>query len=419
MLLWDEADLEVRLSRALDIAEKVIRHFGADGYLDAQSANRSFHAEKPVAETAMLLWAASGAGHRLKVREQINHVAELLAPYARSERVLLDIALHPGLAFKFAVPHILLARLGLPDPTFDRLLEACAGAQVRNGVDRAPTAALERQWIRAALNGEGQADQGVDLSHTVLGWPLDLFGGLRADYYSFTHLLMYETDFGFRSAALPRSQQVVLLETGALLARHLDAEDYDLAAETILAWPFLNAAWSPSAAFGFRVLTHLEDTVGILPCSLMDGERLAQLEGAERGIYALATSYHTAFVMGIACAACLRPGRLPPGKIAGAPHDEATLYHLQDLASADQGHWHELFFELDVEERSALVPFLLDIAFIQANRRRDYSGMHTLIQFALGKGLASTPICGQAAELLERIAAAAKQHANGACARSA
>ena len=70
----------------------------------------SFGPEKVVAETAMLIYAASASLSRPNIASRVDHLARLLAPHARSERVLVDIALHPALAFKFAVPHILLTK---------------------------------------------------------------------------------------------------------------------------------------------------------------------------------------------------------------------------------------------------------------------------------------------------------------------
>ena len=100
------------------------------------------------------------------------------------------------------------------------------------------------------------------------------------------------------------------MDVGSLLAGYMDAEDYDLAGELLLAWPLMGAPWSPSAAFAFRVLASIEDQVGVLPCGNVNLAHLAQLEGEERARYALGTAYHTAYVMGFLCAASAstRPG---------------------------------------------------------------------------------------------------------------
>ena len=247
MLRWNEADLEVRLCRALDIARKTINYFAIDGFTAKESPEYGFGPEKPI--------AASASGHRPKVASRVPELAELLAPHARSERVLADIALHPALAFKFAVPHILLTRLGYRDASFDDFLRSCTSSQVRNGHDRPPSASIERRWISSLWTGQDVgAGWRADLLNSVLNWPLDILGGLHDDAYAFTHLIMYCTDFGFQNRRLPRRRSAILGEAGSLLAKCVDAEDYDLAAEVILAWPLTGAAWSPSAAFGFRIV---------------------------------------------------------------------------------------------------------------------------------------------------------------------
>lgn len=402
---WDEDDLEARLLRALGVADRVIATFAVDGYADPERPGDSFHGEKPIAETAMLLLVAQGAAHRPKIGARIGEIARRLAPHARSGRALVDMALHPALAFKFAVPHVILTRLGLPDPGFDRLLRLCANASARNGVDRSPAAETERRWIEAAWDpGRARPPAPADLAGSLLASPLDLFGGLRADAYAFTHLLMYAADFGHRPAPLPCPQRAVLETAGALLARYIDERDYDLAGELLLTWPFLGARWSAEAAFAFRVLAGLEDAAGILPCGATDGDRLARLEEPDRARYALATAYHTAYVMGFLCAAALRPGLAPPLRLSGDMPGGALLARIEPYLETG-GHWQPAFAGLDAPERQALAPFLLDLALVRSARLRDYAAMQALLGIAVDAGLTPRPLVGQAAELLTRIAA--------------
>src|SRR6266478_6684512 len=93
---WDEADLEARLCRALDIAKRVLEFFAIDGFADSESPENSFRSEKSIAETAMLIYTASGASRLPDVAGRIAEVARLLIPHARSERTRLNIALHPA-----------------------------------------------------------------------------------------------------------------------------------------------------------------------------------------------------------------------------------------------------------------------------------------------------------------------------------
>ena len=404
MSRWNEADLEARLCRALDLARKTLNYFALNGYSDKESPVYSFGPDKPIAETAMLIYAASASRHRPNIAPRVDELARLLDPYARSERVLVDIALHPALTFKFALPHILLTRLGYRDATFDEFLRSCISSQARNGHDRPPSAFLERRWILSLWTGR-DADAGwrADLLDSVLNWPVDILGGLRDDAYAFTHLIFYCTDFGFKIHRLPRRRSIILGEAGSMLARYIDAEDYDLAGEVLMAWPLTGAAWSPSRAFGFRVLASVEDQVGVLPCGNINVSRLTEQEGEERARYALGTGYHTAYVMGFLCAASLRSGRVPPLKIVGPRFEKSCLSRILRHVEHDQGHWQSEFSSLSEEEQRILVPFIIDILIIQKSRKHDYNTMNEILALAREYDIASSPMCGQAAELLERL----------------
>jgi len=406
MLSWDGADLERRLCRALDIAKKTINHFGIQGYVDETSPALSFGPEKPLAETAMLIYAASVCRHRPDIASRVDELAKLMSPLARSERVLADIALHPALAFKFALPHVLLTKLGYPDARFDDFLRSCQLSKTSNGHDRPPSASLEKSWISSLWAG-GQV-RGVawrlNLRDSVLNWPVDILGGLRDDVYAFTHLIFYCTDFGFQASRLRRRRSAILREASSLLSRSLDAEDYDLAGEILLAWPLTDAAWAPAAAFGFRVLASIEDQAGTLPGGNVDPARLLKLEGGKRNRYALGTAYHTAYVMGFICAASLRPGRAPPVKVVGPRFDRSCLSQLLYYVADDQGHWQPEFSKLTANEQLALTPFILDTAIVQACRRHQYEALNEILSLGCSYKVAVSPMCRQAVELLERIA---------------
>src|SRR5262249_11119324 len=145
-------------------------------------------------------------------------------------------------------------------------------------------------------------DWQIDLKNSVLNWPIDLLGGLKEDAYALTHLVIYCTDFGFEARGLPRPQSAVLAEARSFLAKCLDEEDYDLAAEILMIWPQFGTSWCSSSAFGFRVLLNVEDQVGVLPSVRTKTERLNKLQGDAKTRYAFATAYHTALVMGLLCA---------------------------------------------------------------------------------------------------------------------
>lgn len=412
MRAWDAADLQARLARALDIACKTVDTFAVGGYADAAQSDLSFGPEKPVAEAAMLLYAAAACRERPAIRARWHALGEKLAQHARTHKVQLDIALQPALAFKLGLPHVLLSRLGWRDAGFDALLAHAAASPLRDGHDRPPSACMERAWIRRLWSsGTPGATAPPPPRHargSVLAVPLDILGGRREDVYAFTHLLFYATDFGHQASCLPRSRSWVLGQAQALLARFLDEEDYDLAAELLLAWPLTGARWSATAAFALRVLAGVEDEAGILPCGNVDLERLAQLQGPERARYALATSYHTALVMGLLCACTLRAPHAPPAQVSGRRFSGSLLDALRPHLSADQGHWQQHFEALAPAEQQVLWPLLLDIAIVQKARHSDYAALAALLALAHRAGYGSAPLVTQGLERMQRLAACAR-----------
>jgi hypothetical protein len=201
----------------------------------------------------------------------------------------------------------------------------------------------------------------------------------------------------------PRRRSTILGETDSLLAKYLDAEDYDLSGEVLWAWPLLRARWSPPAQFGFRVLASVEDRVGLLPCGNINPTRLVELEGEERKRYALGTAYHTAFVMGFLCAISLRPGRRPPNAIVGRQFDGNCLDLLLRESATVRGYWQSEFFRLRTREQQALVPMIADIVILQKCRARDYEGVKDILRLADDHGFFGSAICRQSTELLGRM----------------
>lgn len=403
-MTWDQSDLEARLCRALDISGKAVGLFADDGYVDGELPENSFGPEKLIAETAMLIYAASAASSRANVARRVDEVARLLLPHARSQRTLMNMALHPALCLDFAFPHILLSELGYRDSAFDDFLKSCLDSRSRHGHERPPVAAAEKLWIEALWRSENPgANWRHCLRDTVLKQPIDLLGGQRDDAYALTHLFMYCTNFGSRAGRFPRQRALILDEASSLLAKCLDSEDYDLAGEVVLAWPLTGAPWSASAAFGFRVLAQVEDAIGVLPGGTTRADRLSRLQGQEKDRYAFGTAYHTAYVTGLLCAASLRPRRAPPTGITGPRINARLLDRLIEQIDYGQGHWQPEFLQLKRAAQESLGPFLLDALIVQQARKRDYGAIHALLVMADKYQAARSPLCGQAAELLGRL----------------
>lgn len=399
-------DLLRRLGLALKVAERTIRFLGVDGFDGAESPEGNFAAEKPLAETAMLVYIASFAELEPEFQEALERVVQQLIPYARSERIAWDVLRYPSTCLQLATPHILLNILGSEDQRFEDLLRRAEAASASKGHELVPYRNLEFLWLRSLWRDETPGPEFEEIGRgTALGNPIDLLNGTREDAYAHTHAVMYYTDFGRWQRPLPRPAQEFLGESAAVLARALIVEDYDLAAEALMAWPLMSSAWSSAAAFGFRVVASLEDKTGYLPAARSASKRLLELTGNERTKYALASSYHTVFVMGILCAVALKRGMNSPFEIAAPSFPEALVNTLDAIVIKTGAHWERVFQLLTPRERAALAPFLLDVAMIQSSRKSDFAQMARLLEIAMSNGMGGTTLCAQSAEFLSRIAA--------------
>jgi len=404
-----EQDLARRVGLALSIARRAVAHLGETGYRDEADLADSFGPDKPLAETAMLLYVCDGMAGAARQTLPVDALCEVLAPLARAPRTALAIAQHPTICFQLAMPHLLLSRLGSVEPGFDRLLALGAESVCHHGREVLPHRALEALWLHALWSGEpsGPAfDQAAAAS--AMNHPLDLLWGSREDAYAHTHTFMYFTDFGYAARPLPRPREQVIAESSCLLARSLLLEDFDLAAELLMIWPMTGAAWTPAAVFGLRALAELEDRVGYLPAANGVPERLRHLTGSERTRYALAASYHTAYVMGMLCALALRPGRAPPPAIAGAPAPDGLMAELWARIPESATPWQQSFRRLPAPEQGVLAPFLLDMALLATVRAHDLAAAASLLRVAAQHGMANAPACAQTAQLLQRMASCAE-----------
>jgi hypothetical protein len=409
-IAWDAADLVRRLCGALDFAREAVERLAAKGYDDAAEPAARVRPEKLIGETAILLYAASAVVGRPELRARIDAVARLLIAHARSERIALGICLEPSLALEYAEAHICLSRLGYPDPRFDALLRQSVTSQAGSGRERVPHRALEQQWIAGiwrqctAQPCRRPARRTLDL---ILKRPLDVHSSGLDEAYAFTHALMYVSDFNHRPRRPPRSRAAIAAEAEAALARCLDQENYDLGGEMLMTWPLTGAPWSAGAAFGFRVLAHLEDREGILPAPGVQADPAGKCEGAPRTDKELARGYHTAYVMGLLCAAALGPGRAPPTEFSAHPtrSQGAVEAFLRFLDGDGQSpFWRQELDRVTAAERDGLAGLLLAIALNRKVRRREFESVHALLQLSAAFDLANAPACSQAAEMLERLA---------------
>ena len=402
--LWVREDLVRRLCLALGIAKRAMGILGEDGYYDEKAPEDSFGRDKPLAETAMLLYVASGVTGHPQLKQWVDELSLLLVPKARSRRTACSIAIHPTICFQLAMPHILLSQLGHVDIPFDQLIAASADSLSHQGREVVPHRALEGMWLKSLWRGippEKESEAAAMLS--VLNHPVDLLWGSREDAYAHTHAFMYYTDFGYSNRTLPRPKPEILSESAAILARSLLLEDYDLAAEVLMAWPLTSAPWIPAATFGLRVLADFEDKVGFLPSANGVPEKYDRLSGSERTKYALAATYHTAFVMGMLCALALRSEWAPPYEIAGILAPMKIIDDLLCFIPDSDTPWRNTFLNLQPDEKRSLAPFLMDMALLSRVRAHDFSTVEKLLSLAVQSGLSNSPLCAQSAELLSRM----------------
>lgn len=406
---WDRHDLIERLCHALDIAKLAVEQLAAKGYSDPKNPAKNIRPEKIISETAVLLTAASAVITHPEIRVRIQHLAEHLLPHARSERMMLGLCLDASVAWDYALPHMCLTRLGYDDPEFDELLRQSLGSQAHAGRERVPHRILEQEWVAMTWRDPKVPHRSTTSSTariSILNHPMDLLNGTRDDIYAFTHALMYLTDFNLHPVPLPRSRPVILAEAEAVLARCLDEQDYDLSGEVLLSWPLTGKTWSAAAAFTFRVLAHVEDKAAFLPTPSTRISELKALEGIERTRYLVATAYHTAYVMGLVCAASLQRGHEPPATLPSDNVRPGVTKQILSLLDTDgrTPHWREEFRQLTEQEADALAEFLINVALRRRFASRDFEGIRALLELAYDLNLANRPAVSQAAEMLHRLA---------------
>ena len=401
-----------RVIRALDVATRTVRTIVEADPANAGSApptesRDGMGREKAVAETAMLLLCAEPVRSLdERIREQAGAVAALLVPQARRADVLGAICLDPGLARDHAFAHAVLSRLGCPDPAVDRLLSESLAMGAGFGPERLPHRRLEQDWL-ARVWSAGETPRRRDarlVAESMLGRPMDALGSTRLDIYAFTHAVMYASDLGERRIRLPRPLRAIAADADAALAFGLDSNDFDLAAEVLLTWPMLGLPWSPAAIFAFRLLAGVEDDFGFLPGSSFDVARYEALSGDERSRFALATSYHTAYVMGFLCAAALRQGCAPPAAVPPARRSRGAGAAMLRLLDSDgpTACWRKPFDALAPRQQDSVAPLVLAALLRRARTKGDLGLVRQALEAALAHDLVDGPAPAQAAALLRR-----------------
>lgn len=386
--------------RALELADRV-----TSALLDCSPVVDLSALESPqdkvLAETALLVRAAAAVppDKAPGLAARAHDVASRLRVHASSPRIRAGITLHPALARDYALAHRCLLAMGHPDDELEQLLLESLDAPSAVARERLPHRELEQGWIDH-LVGRPLPDDTV--ARTALGRGIDVLTGSRDDWYALTHAVLYATDLGSNPGRLPRERAAVLREAESAMAGALDDDDFDLAGELVMLWPMLGAPISSAASFVLDVLCDVEAEAGLLPSLAIDGPAFREHEGPARTQFAMATSYHTAYVMGLVCTAFLRCPEPEPR--APWPPPRAGLLASAKAALGQRSPTPQWMARLDgrtIAEQQELTPFLLDVALRRAIRRFDLCTAHRLIVVAAEHELWTAAV-EQAARLLSR-----------------
>lgn len=401
---WDEDDLLHRLSQSLDFAEQAVRQLTLNG-CDQLEQPSALCPDKLVAETGILLLAASNVSTYSAIGPRILRVASLLAPHAHSQRILRRICLEPAVAFEHATAHICLKRLGFYDPDFDAMLDLAAAAQSADGRERTPHCALEQEWLRQGWlypEGLSRLRTNTHITSSSLNRTIDLLHGTRDDIAAFARALTRLRDFDLFPRPLPRQRDCLLAEAEAMLARCLDEQDYDLAAELLLAWPLTGDDWSPAAAFAFRVLCNFESATGLPAATSIDRIKRPATEAGQKHL--VAATWHSVYTMGILAAAALAPGKCPPRAIPAATVRSGAFEAVLDCfyPGDHKAHWQQELETLNPAECESLSGFLLNIALHREIGRSNFAAIERLLAVSNSLSL-HTPVTSQATEMMARV----------------
>lgn len=366
------------VERGLELAERT---------LDAVIASSDEHTRalgtsvgKVVAETAMLLRILRP--HH--TGDRFDRLCDRLAGIAVDPRTLAALAIHASASFELAVPYLVLREHRRSAPV-DALVAAGFAARAARGRELLPHRRLERLWLLGLLTGR----HGItpdDLAQTVLADEIDLLHGSRDDHYAFTHALMYATDFGRRPEGVPAEWVPRLVgQARSALAGALDEDDYDLAGELLLTWPFLRAPGAEVESVALRVLLEVAETVGTLPSLTLGLDAPAGLDPA--AATALST-YHTGYVFTALAA-------LSATVTWSAPHGTG-----RPLRDAWPGHgWRPGWLVVPAASRSA-DPLPLEASLRRAVREHRFADVAAQLR---RPGTLATPTTRQALELLHRL----------------
>lgn len=395
---WSE-----KLYSTLDFAQKSLEHLVVEGNSAPEDAPWFVRPEKIIAETAYLMVFAHTYCKFKKVSDKLITLAGVLKPLARSEAMLLNIALKPTLAFDYAHAHICLSYLGHKDEIFDHMLQKALDSQAAQGLERTPYRMLELEWLKSIWTGKlNRSELKKWIGNSCLNNPPDIFNENQDSVYALTHAIMY-TCF-VESKIDDKNKQTLTDQLEVLIARYMDLHDYDIAGELLMAWQLFGLPFSPSVQFSLDCILKIDKKVGFLPAPGLD---LAMIEGKEiqhRRTYIYSINYHTVLVMGLLSAVMHKKTEININLNANLefPKELKNILVKETLESKER-HWIDYFKEIDLTQRSQLIPFLFNIAICRAVQDKNFKLLQKLIEASNNTPLIDSLAFLQASELLERL----------------
>jgi hypothetical protein len=401
---WENPDLVRRLRYSINFAKKTIKLLAKDGFSHPDDKEKNVKPGKIIGETAILLLFAASPECQDELQPDIDELAVLLIPFARSEKNLVDICLYPSLALDIAHAHICLSKIGYPDLQFDNLLIAACNAHAHFGHERTPYRIIEREWMRKLWKNVNRSIDSI-IPYTLLTHPIDLLHGTRDDMYAFTHALIYSAGIDQGFEALQRQKEEILDEADAMLAKCLDEQDYDLTAELLLSWPLTGSEWSPTSVFALRVLEQLENKVGFLPSPSIHTEIPKGIRESERISYLYGTTYHTIYVMGLLCSTILKY-QWNPSRVSCQKKSEKGIAKKVLSLLAEKSYtpfWLSVYNGMSECEQDSIAVCVFNISLIRSISKMDYEHVFQILKFGAEISLINTAIARQTAELLDRV----------------
>jgi hypothetical protein len=348
---------------------------------------------KATGELAMLLRLAKRALPNEADVKEIRELAQELSPFARAPHIYRSLIMRPSRASVYALSHLCLVELDVPDQRFDKVARLALGSSVCAANERVPYRILDAAWTRHLAFGDAELDHPA-IYLSPLGVGVDLLESSTDDAYAFTHALPYATDFGRIPLPANLHHHLLLGIAEALAVKALDEDDLDLLAEVLMAPAILRLGWTPTLTFAWEVLDRVWAEYGFVP-----GPGLPPPANNETRTQTvrrvLGTVYHTTFAAGLCCATLIGSDYMPPGFQPGPPGGIAVP---PGRGAAWKINWNAS--SQLVQESLAFLS--LGFSLRRAIDTVDLVGIREILKVAAQIGLLEHPLFLQALELLER-----------------